>query len=459
LQRKKKKPGPKLRMLSYYKDNITLYLLFVIWVMTGAYAGPVVFAVIPFTMFLMKQKLMYEELLIGYLFILVISDSKEPVFEFAKNAKSIYLVTLAFIVLLDRANFAFRNNLFRIFIPFFIVAIIAMLFSTGDSFFLTSVQKTLSYILSMLVLPLMITRLYKDHGPVFLRRLILFAVTVLFFGFVMEYVSPETALLLGKRFKGIFGGPNGLGVFCVLLFIIFFMVNNFFPDQFSKYEKVIIMVSILVSIYSCGSRNAVISVIIFFVFQRFFSLSPFFGFVLFLITIFVTELISSNATAVITALGMGDYFRINTIEEGSGRYIAWDFAWKQIQNNFFIGKGFAYDEFYMRKHYGMLLKLNHQGGVHNSFLTFWMNQGLIGLIVYLRSYILTFIKGAQKNKYAFPAMFAISFSAFFESWLVASLSAFAFLGIFIFTFITSDEIVPQEEKEETLTGTQLAVIN
>ena len=91
----------------------------------------------------------------------------------------------------------------------------------------------------------------------------------------------------------------------------------------------------------------------------------------------------------------------------------------------------------------MLLKLNHQGGIHNSFLTFWMDQGLIGLLLYLRSYILTFIKAAQKTKFAFPIMFAVSFSAFFESWLVGSLSPFAFMGMFVFSILTDDDIAPQ----------------
>jgi O-antigen ligase len=101
----------------------------------------------------------------------------------------------------------------------------------------------------------------------------------------------------------------------------------------------------------------------------------------------------------------------------------------------------------MRQNYKLLSKLGHQGGIHNSFLTFWMDQGLIGLVIYLRSFILLFIQGAQKTRLAFPAMFAISFTAYFESWLVASLSAFAFLAMFIFTIVTSQEI--RETNDQT----------
>ena len=53
------------------------------------------------------------------------------------------------------------------------------------------------------------------------------------------------------------------------------------------------------------------------------------------------------------------------------------------------------------------------------------------------------IKAAQKTKFAFPIMFAISFSAFFESWLVGSLSPFAFMGMFVFSILTDDDIAPQ----------------
>jgi hypothetical protein len=420
-----------------------LFALFVVWVIIGAYGGPVIFGVIPLTIFLLRNKGMYEELLIGYLFILVISDSKEPIFEFAKNAKNIYISVLALILLIDSETFRPFNKLYKIFLPFFIIAIITMLTSVNDSFFFTSLQKTLSFILSFLVIPNIVNKVYREQGKQFLRRFVFFIFTVLLFGFILEYISPDSAFLLGTRFRGIFGGPNGLGVYCVLIFIVFFMLNDFYPGLFSRNERIIIFGAILFSIYLTGSRNAIISVMIFYVFQRFFSFSPFLGFILFILTIFTTELVSTNVTTIIGSLGLGEYLRTNTLEEGSGRYIAWDFAWKQIQNNFFIGKGFAYDEFYMRQHYGMLLKLNHQGGIHNSFLTFWMDHGLIGLLIYLRSYVLTFIKGSKKTKFAFPIMFAISFSAFFESWLVASLSAFAFLGMFIFTVITSEEIQPE----------------
>jgi hypothetical protein len=430
-------------VLQYYKENIQIYIVFIVWLVTGIYAGPLIYAVLPLTMLLMKKKGMNEELLLGFLFILILSDSLEDNLTFAKDIKNIYIFLLAIFFFSDITNFQPLNKLYKIFIPFFIFSVFTMFFSMQDSFIFTSFQKTLSYFLIFLIIPNYITKIYREQGEQFFRRFIFFAFTTLFIGFLLKYASPNMASLESGRYRGVMGNPNGLGIYCFLLFIISFLLNDFFSDLFTKQEKIIIYIAILYSILLTDSRNALLAILIFYLFQRFFSLSPFLGFVLFLITLFSVEIISNNLTSIILSLGLGDFFRVKTLDEGSGRYVAWAFAWKQIQYNFFIGKGFAYNEYYMRQNYGLLNKLGHQGGIHNSFLTFWMDQGLIGLLIYLRSFILLFFKGAKKTKYAFPIMFGIAFTAMFESWLVGSLSAFAFLAMFIYTLITSEEIAAQ----------------
>jgi O-antigen ligase len=417
-----------------------MYIVFATWLVVGIFGGPLIYLILPVTMLLLAKKDLYEELFIGYLFILVLSDSSVEGLNFAKSIKNIYISVLAVLILLNSSKFYPYNKLYKGFIPFFIISVITVMLSINESFFTTSLQKTFSYIISFLVIPNLVSKLYREEGEQFLRRFVFFIVSVLIIGLSLKFFAPDIATLKGERFRGVFGGPNGLGVYCVLTFIIYFVLNSYFPKLFSKIERQVILFALLLSIYLCGSRNALISVLVFYIFQRFFSVSLFLGIIIFIATIFIVELTSSYATSLIITLGLENYFRIQTLEEGSGRYIAWDFAWKQIQNNFFLGKGFAYNEFYMRKHYGMLLKLNHQGGIHNSFLTFWMDQGLIGLLAYLGSFVMLFVKASRRTKYAIPIMFAISFSAFFESWLVGSLSAFAFLGMFIFSLITSDEI-------------------
>ena len=436
-------------MLAYYKENIQLFLILFIWLAVGIFFPIISYALVPISMLLMYRKGMIEELLIGYFFILILSDSLDGSLAFAKSIKNIYISVLAVFFFFDTQNFQPINKLYKIFIPFFLFSVFTMCFSINDSFFFTSVQKTISYFFTFLCIPSYILKLFREKGPLFLKRFILFCFSTLLFGIILKYLAYDIAYIESGRFRGVMGNPNGLGIYSLLIFICFFIINDFYADMFNKSEKIVIFLVILVSIFMTDSRNAVLAVCIFYIFQRFFSISPFLGFIIFVLTLFVTELISTNLSSILNSMGLGEFFRTKTLEEGSGRYIAWDFAWKQIQNNFFIGKGFAYNEFYMRQNYDLLGKLGHQGGIHNSFLTFWMDQGLIGLLIYLRSYILMFIKAAKQTRFAYPILFAVSFTAIFESWLVGSLSAYTFLAIIIFTIITSDEIFPQSDLVKT----------
>lgn len=440
-------------MVAYYKANFQLFFVFFIWLIIGKYAPVISYAVVPLTMFLMYKKGMIEELLIGYFFILILSDSLEESLIFAKSVKNIYISVLAVFFFFDTKNFQPLNKLYKLYIPFFIFALFTISFSIFEPFFFTGLQKTISFAISLMIIPNFITKLYREGGELFFKRIVFFAVTILIIGFILKYAAHDFAYLENGRYRGFLGSPNGLGIYSVLTFIVFFVINSFFPSLFTKQERIILIGSILLSIFFSGSRNSVFAILIFYFFQRFFSLSPFLGFIIFLLTLFVSELISINLSSILNSIGLGEFFRTKTLEEGSGRYIAWNFAWVHIQQNFFMGKGFAYNEFYMRQNYGLLSDLGHQGGIHNSFLTFWMDQGLIGLLIYLRSYILMFMKAAKQTKFSYPILFTISFTAIFESWLVGSLSPFAFLGILIFTIITSEEIVPQDyvvSKEQAL---------
>jgi O-antigen ligase len=434
-------------VLAYYKENIQLYILLLFWLIVGMYAGVFIYAVLPLSMYLMWKKGMYEELFIGYLFILIISDSLDDRLLFAKSVKNIYISLLALLFFLNMEIFPALNKLVKLFLPFFLFSVITLCCSISEPFFLTSLEKTISYFLTFLIVPSFFLKLFTDGGPPFLRRFLLFCATLFFAGFVLKYVAHGIVYIESGRYRGIMGNPNGLGIFALLAYIVFFLIDDFFPKLFEKKERILIYSVILLSIFMTSSRNAVFAVMIFYICQRFFSRSTFLGFILFLVMLLLAEVVSNNLTTIISSLGLGDYFRINTLQDGSGRYIAWAFAWKHIQENFFIGKGFSYNEYYMRQYYGLLNKLGHQGGIHNSFLTFWMDQGLIGLIIYVRSYILMFISAAKRSKYAFPIMFAISFTAIFESWLVGSLSAYAFLSLVIFSIITSDEILIAREVE------------
>ena len=257
-------------MLEYYVKNVQFYIILSVWLVVGMYAGPAIFVVLPFTLFLMRNKGMWEELLIGFFFILILSDSLVPALHFAKNIKIVYLVVLAGFVVLDFEEFAPLNNLYRVFIPFFLIAILCLFFS--PSLFI-GFQKTFSYILMVVLIPTFMSKFYRDGKEFVFRSIIYFGVTILLAGFVLYFVKRDYAYIaLIHRFTGVFGNPNGLGLFAFLLFTLFFTLNDIFEDLFSNRQKIFIYSVIVFSVFLSNSRNAILSVVILVVFEKILNL-------------------------------------------------------------------------------------------------------------------------------------------------------------------------------------------
>ena len=98
-------------MLEYYKENGQFYLIILVWLLAGMFGGPVIFLVLPGTLVLMRQKGMWEELFLGFFFILIMSDSELSYLAFAKNIKIVYLVILAAFFILDMDEFRPLNGI------------------------------------------------------------------------------------------------------------------------------------------------------------------------------------------------------------------------------------------------------------------------------------------------------------------------------------------------------------
>jgi O-antigen ligase len=155
--------------------------------------------------------------------------------------------------------------------------------------------------------------------------------------------------------------------------------------------------------------------------------------------VFSYEILISNLPAMIEYLGFAEYFRLDTIEEGSGRFIAWNFAWIQIQNVFFAGGGFGHTEYIFKQFYNELSRLGHQGNAHHSFLTIWLDTGLIGIVLFALGLFRSVYKSIGASPYALPIIFSILFSAFFESWLAASLNPFTSLFLISLTLMMTKD--------------------
>lgn len=428
-------------MLDNLKENIRLYILLSVWLVIGAFGGPIIYVVLPLTLILLKRQNAFQELLTGFFFILILSDNLSPAFQFATNVKNIYIVLLAMFLIFDRNEFFPLNTIYKIFIPFFLFSFYCLIFSPA---FLVGFQKSLSYALVFLVVPNYFKKCYHEHGTEFLRNILYLGIFLLIIGLGIAVIKPGVAFIDGGRLRGVFGNPNGLGLFCFVLFSFAVAINRLFPSIFSRNEKILIFSVIILSVILSNSRNALMGILILIVFIRFFKRSTALGMLLSMILLFLTVLVSEQIPLLIRSLSLEKYLRLNTLEELSGRAVAWNFAWTKINSSFFVGKGFGYDEFMMRQNYALLSQLGHQGGVHNSFLSMWLNFGLIGLLIYISCFFWTFFRASRKTTLAFPIMFAILFSSTFEGLLIGSLNPHMFLLLTQLTLIFEKDIFQED---------------
>ena len=442
-------------MRKYLAERYQLVLLLLSWVVAAQVLPAAVMVLVPITIILLRQKEDWAGVLMCMLVVLALSDVRKdiPSMAYFKTVKNICVVLMAGFFLIAQRRFVPQARVFPIFLPFFLYSAFPLLFSPDLS---TGVQKTISYALIFLVVPNYVLFCYRSRGWEFFRHLIFLIVLLLLSGLVLRFVSPNHAFV-GGRFHGVFGNPNGLAIFCLLAFMLVTVLITVNKYLFSRWEMILIYAMILYCLILSGSRGSLAAVVIYLTIQRFFSYSPVIGLMVMLAFMAVIEVVTSNIGAIITSLGLEEYFRLHTLEEGSGRYFAWEFAWQRIQEYFFFGGGFATDETVMRRYYRYLERMGHQGGVHNSYLSMWFNVGIVGLIIYFRSFVLLFIKAAKQTRTAMAVLFATLFSINYESWLVGSLNPYTIMLLIIMTVISEPEITqgaldPAQDADPTPDG-------
>ena len=422
-------------MKDFILNNKQFLLILILWILVGVFGGALVYVFVLGTLILMRNKGWYKEMFLGFILILILSDSRQIALDFAKDLKNYYMLFLSLVMIVDRNQLPRFNTLYQGFIPFFLVASIAMMFSDN---FTVSIQKTVSYFLLLLIVPNYITLIYVRYGASVFKEMMYFYSILFIIGFLLIFVNSELVFLEG-RFSGILGNSNGMGIFGSLVFLLFTTFSFFFPNLFTLREKIFFYAIILVSLGLSGSRGGILSLLIFVLFFQVFRFSPWVGTLVFLSLAIGFEVLFANLTKVIVSLGLGEYFRLESIETGSGRLIAWGFAWEKIQDNFYIGKGFGHTEFIFGKNYRLLSSLGHQGNAHNSYLTFWLDTGIVGLFFYLMALLSIFVRSLKRSPLALPILFAVLFSVNIESWLTASLNPFTIILMMILTLLSTQD--------------------
>jgi O-antigen ligase len=438
-------------LFKFLKEQRLFIFILALWMAAGAISVWAAMIVIPVSVLIMHRKKMFIEILSGFLFVLLLSDSRQPIFSFAADVKDVFIALLGVIVIADRKTFLSPFLITKKFIVYIVISLLCILFS---EFFLNSLQRTLSYILILTVVPPYLMAAWNKSGQKALTFLIWFASLLLLAGLIMRFVNAEFVTLEG-RFSGLLGNPNGLGLYCTLLVILVTVARDLYPDLLPRREYYTILTLIIISVLFSGSRNAVFAMGIFFVFARLYKVSPVFGYLAFIILVVVYQIILSNLTDIIVALNLQEFFRLDTLNNASGRIVAWEFGWENIKESIWFGKGIGYTDNLYKLNYAMLSIKGHQGNAHNSYITFWLDSGIFGMLFYIVALVRSFYAGYKSSPSAIPALFAIMFSAFFESWLTASLNPFTIQCIIIMTMLSG--VLKSESVSDTISEKQESV--
>ncbi len=406
-------------------------MIFIAWLVIGVSSQPLIFIIISITISGMYSKRLEKEIFLGFFYVLTLSDSRLESMAWAANVKVLYVVILGLILIKDFKDLQYTTNIFKYLIPFNIIALSCVFFSPVP---FASFQKILSYFLLFLVVPNYLLKIYSLNKNELLRDIAWLTCLLLITGFLLNFVNSDIAYSKG-RYRGVLGNPNGLGIFTMLFLIFLSFLNEFEPMMFSKREKLFLFSIGIISLLLSGSRSSLIGIFIFFVLKRFYKISPFLGFVVMICVLFIFQFISDNIELIIHSLGAEKFFRVETLKDGSGRLVAWNFAWDNIQKNFFIGKGFGYTDYLFRENYHYLSKLGHEGHAHNAYLTFWLDTGLVGLVIFFIGFFTMFVNLSKTSPLIFPLLFAVLFSNQFESWLTASLNPFTIQLLFILAIV------------------------
>lgn len=387
---------------------------------------------IPLSVYLLFRRGMYIEILTGFLFILVLSDSRQLVFHFAVLAKDFYILTMGIILFTNRSSFRSAFILLRKFLPFILIASFCLFFS---EVLYQSMQRTFSYVLILIVVPAFLIAAWDKMKTEAFLYFVWFVTLLLLVGLILRFIVPEFVTLQG-RFNGLLGNPNGLGLFCTLFFILLTVVRDAGKINLVRNSYLLIVLVVSASVLLCGSRNAVFTIGIFFMFVRLYRVSPVIGYVAFIFSVVVYQLVVANIVEIVVSLNLQNYFRLETLENASGRLVAWEFGWERIKESLWLGNGIGHTDNLYKNNYQTLSILGHQGNAHNSYITFWLDTGVFGLLFYIIALLRSFFTRAVKIPSAAPALFAIMFSAYFESWLTASLNPLTIQCVIVMTVLS-----------------------
>ncbi len=357
-----------------------------------------------------------------YLTILILGDSRTEALSHFKTGRIILLLLLVVLTIRDirMGRVSFKRSFHWIW-PFFLLSVLALVINSPQRF--QAFQKTISYFLVVFVAFHFYVPLLQKSTANF-RRFLHFTGSVFALGLVLHFLIPGVDLALGIRYQGIFGNPNGIGLFSLVQFplmVFYYQSRKGRVGRFWFWYLAFLLISLILS----GSRNGMLGVLVFLFFGWWFQTRNrrllFFFVMVPTVYLFFTRV---DIPGLIQALGLGEFLRAESIEDGSGRLLSWTFALSKIPEHLWLGGGFSYAEYIYQFEVPEELQIFRQmSSTWNSYLTLLLNNGILGTLAFLVFLFGQVIRSYHKWRTT-GYLLALLVAAVYETWLTASLNAF-----------------------------------
>lgn len=408
---------------------MALPLLFV----AGNLFLPLCYVVVLGLMAFWAYKEQHSHLILLLLLILVFGDSRLASLQFIKNLRVLSIIFLAVLSIQGLALRRYRlTPAFLLAVPFFVSASISGLASPNP---VLSYAKMISYFLMLLVVFHYLQAHLQRQQEQLLMDILFMAAWIYTLGLVFLLINPGM-VYIGDRFRGMLGNPNGLGIYSSLMFAYTFILWHLYPHRRRPmaYMFGVLFISVILS----ESRNALGGIGLFLLLYKLYRGKPvrrrLFWFVLLPMGILFLRVVGLET--LVGAIGLDEYLRVDSITTGTGRFLAWGIGWSYILQSPLFGGGFAFEELTFFQLRDFFVTTEHQGGMHNSYLTLIMNTGFVGFALFL-GFLIVVLSRVKPAYLGLPFLITSLLSANFESWLAASLNAFT-IHFFLIVMLLSN---------------------
>ncbi|WP_439185739.1 O-antigen ligase family protein [Carboxylicivirga taeanensis] len=433
-------------MLELIKKKPVYLSYFILCFATIAYGGSISLVAIPIFTFLFNK---HGQLLIPFFALLLVLPLADSSFAFFVQAYQLRPILLVLIGLIVFSNPYIVNKVdwsLYAFIPYFVILGYYVL----DVHSFIEVLRPISYFLVIVITPVITKHILVTHKDIFLKGLILLYTLVFVLSFLT--IGENAALQSYGRFSGIFRNPNALGIFSFLFFMLSTIIFKFQGHLFTKIERYFVIGIILAGVIYSRSRSGMFAIGLFWLSLWAYERWQLKG----IVFLGLTAIIINYAIPfeeVIRGIGLGDFLRLESIEAGSGRKVAFEHALDKIMEAPFSGNGIGFTEQYFSESKEVLSKKGHVGNVHNSFLSVWLDYGLFGLLSFIYAWFSWFKKTSIYTTIVLSVALAVLFSANIEMWLVGSLNHVTIQLIIILSLLSSNAFYEKENLNSESTYT------